>query len=183
MYEVTTMSKQSDAVKRWRHNLKHKIVEGFGGRCMCCGYDKCESALELHHIDPSEKEFSFGHIMANPRAFETLLAEIRKCVLVCSNCHREIHSGITCCPTPIEFKEPAKEEPDRYDECPICGGKKPIMQRTCSRKCAARIRTQIPWETIDLQAELKVSSVTEIADKMGISTTAVYKRMKKLGIR
>ena len=63
-----------------------------GGKCCLCGYNKCNGALEFHHINPQEKEF--GICTGVIRALEIELEEIKKCVLVCANCHREIHAGM-----------------------------------------------------------------------------------------
>lgn len=90
--------KRAAKVTRWRHNLKIKIVAGFGGSCGICGYDKCSTALEVHHLIPDEKEFSIRQVMANPIAWERIVIELAKCILVCSNCHAEIHTGITKIP-------------------------------------------------------------------------------------
>lgn len=87
------MSKSSEAVIRWRNRLKSKMVAAMGGKCQCCGYAICNDALEFHHINPEEKEFTFGRIKANPKNREKIINELKKCILLCSNCHREIHSG------------------------------------------------------------------------------------------
>lgn len=56
--------------------------------CAKCGCSKYY-LLDFHHIDPSQKEFS---ISDNPHAkIQTLLKEIKKCICLCSNCHREFH--------------------------------------------------------------------------------------------
>ncbi len=65
-----------------------------GGQCQCCGYDTCDEALDLHHIDPSQKEIGFGKLRANPIAITKMVDELQKCVLLCANCHREYHAGI-----------------------------------------------------------------------------------------
>ena len=81
--------KRIDAVTRWRRNTKEKLVEYKGGKCKVCGYDKCIDALEFHHRDPSKKDFS---ISGKTWSYEKLQAEVDKCDLVCSNCHRELHN-------------------------------------------------------------------------------------------
>lgn len=76
--------------------LKSLCVAYMGGKCKLCGYDKYQGALEFHHIDPCKKDFSIS--MANSRVFnDKIKQELEKCILVCSNCHREIHAGITSC--------------------------------------------------------------------------------------
>lgn len=57
---------------------------------MRCGYDAHPAALEFHHKDPSLKSFEIN-IVAN-KAWESIKAEILKCELLCSNCHRVEHS-------------------------------------------------------------------------------------------
>ncbi len=78
-------------VVSWRQRTKKKLVDYKGGKCKCCGYDRCIWALDFHHLDPEEKEFS---ITGKTISFERLKKEVDKCELVCSNCHREIEAGI-----------------------------------------------------------------------------------------
>lgn len=62
-----------------------------GEKCSICGYNKCLRALEFHHPNPKEKEFQ---ITQNVKDFEKLKEEAEKCILVCSNCHAEIHEQL-----------------------------------------------------------------------------------------
>jgi hypothetical protein len=63
-----------------------------GSCCSVCGYNKCDAALELHHLDPKLKEFQISKSRSYSK--EKILSEIKKCVLLCSNCHREVHAGL-----------------------------------------------------------------------------------------
>jgi DNA-binding CsgD family transcriptional regulator len=72
----------------WRRKAKIKLVDYKGGKCNRCGYNKCIDALEFHHLDPNEKDFT---ISGKSWSFERLREEVDKCILVCSNCHKEIH--------------------------------------------------------------------------------------------
>jgi predicted HNH restriction endonuclease len=61
----------------------------FGSACQVCGYNRCLAALEFHHLDSSQKDGRIGHatireIKHHPERF----------MLVCANCHREIHHGL-----------------------------------------------------------------------------------------
>lgn len=76
--------------RRCKKNLKEKLVEYKGGKCEKCGYNKCITALEFHHINPEEKEFNID----GRSSFEKSKKEVDKCILVCANCHREIHYEI-----------------------------------------------------------------------------------------
>jgi hypothetical protein len=82
-----------EAVQRRREKLKLLAIEYKGGECEICGYKRCVSALEFHHLDPNEKEFGVGE-KGYTRSIETIKKELDKCILVCSNCHREIHEGL-----------------------------------------------------------------------------------------
>lgn len=62
-----------------------------GGRCQTCGYNKCDSALEFHHLDHKKKEFELSGLSVK---FETIKPELDKCIMVCANCHREIHQKL-----------------------------------------------------------------------------------------
>lgn len=70
-----------------RFKLKLKIIEYLGGCCKRCGYDRCPVALEAHHLDPATKEFAISG--SHCRSWTAIEAELDKCELLCSNCHRE----------------------------------------------------------------------------------------------
>ena len=76
--------------KKRRYKIKEILVEYKGGKCEICGYNKCISALEFHHLDPNEKDFGIGQ-KGYTRSIEKNKEEANKCILVCANCHREIH--------------------------------------------------------------------------------------------
>jgi len=77
-----------------------------GGSCQCCGYNSCTAALAFHHLDPKVKELGISYTRANPTSWERIINELRKCVLVCHNCHSEIHEGIRLLPkTYAKFNE------------------------------------------------------------------------------
>lgn len=76
-------------VSNYRQKIKQKLVDYKGGKCEICGYNKCISALEFHHLDPNEKDFSISN--SKVLSFDKCKSEVDKCILVCANCHREIH--------------------------------------------------------------------------------------------
>ena len=79
-----------DGVQLHRTDFLNKLREKRGGKCVRCGYDTYLGALEFHHLDPSKKDFTLGN--ADFRLKEAV-EEINKCILICSNCHRELHAG------------------------------------------------------------------------------------------
>ena len=76
-----------------RRKSKEKIVYCLGGECQICGYKKCNDALHLHHIDPSTKSFTVGGSRSTENNWEIIKEEIKKCILLCGNCHSEYHNG------------------------------------------------------------------------------------------
>lgn len=76
-------------IRRYKNKLR--AIELLGGKCNRCGYDKHPAAMEFHHLDPSKKEFTLGHV-AN-KSWKSIVEEVKKCELVCSNCHRIEHSN------------------------------------------------------------------------------------------
>ena len=74
------MSINSERVMRWRKNAKRKIIEAFGGSCAICNYNKCQEAMEFHHLDPALKETQWGKISGSIRGWETISNEMKKCV-------------------------------------------------------------------------------------------------------
>lgn len=80
-----------DAVTKRRKDVKLKLVEYAGGCCKFCGYTACIGALHFHH--KYNKEFAISR-KGNTRSWEKMKKEVDKCVLVCANCHAEIHAGL-----------------------------------------------------------------------------------------
>lgn len=74
-----------------KHRQKRKIqmVEYKGGKCQKCGYNKCLAALCFHHLDPSIKDFNISGFHC--RNWEIVKKELDKCILLCHNCHCEVH--------------------------------------------------------------------------------------------
>lgn len=183
------MSYGSDRVKKWRKTTKRRIVESMGGKCVCCGYNKLDDALDLHHIDPNTKEKALGAIRANIINWESIVEELRKCVLICCRCHRELHSNLIELPLDVpkfneDFLDYRKKNPeDSFDKCPICNNPKPKYLITCSLKCAAKRKSKIDWGNIDIAELYKIhKTFIKVGEILGVSDVAVRKRMKKLNL-
>lgn len=56
-----------------------------------CGYDRNLAALTFHHIG-SDKDFKLDMRSLSNRTLEVVLTEAEKCILVCQNCHAELHN-------------------------------------------------------------------------------------------
>lgn len=72
-----------------RKELKQRAIEYKGGSCTLCGYNKSISCLTFHHIDPKSKSFNIGQKWTIP--WKRMVKELDKTVLLCCNCHAEVH--------------------------------------------------------------------------------------------
>jgi len=160
------------------------MVEAMGGKCQICGYDRCPEALDFHHLNPDEKDFGFGKIIASPKAVSKIIIELKKCVMLCSNCHREVHAGI------IEITEnpsPIKEE------CLLAevNLKKKIKQQngySNAYKSSRTISSNKDRRKIFLDTEQMIELLntefkgnkSALARHLNVSETAVRKKLKEI---
>lgn len=87
----------ADSLRTKKRIIKHKLIEYKGGKCEKCGYQKCEAALQFHHKNPKEKDFTISTINLNMETLtmRDLYKEADKCALLCANCHAEEHYNMT----------------------------------------------------------------------------------------
>jgi len=88
------------AVTKRRKKIREMAIKYKGGKCILCGYKKCTAALEFHHIEGTKKDFGLS-MKGLTRSWDRTKQELDKCVLLCANCHRELHNGITQLPKEI----------------------------------------------------------------------------------
>lgn len=76
------------------HDRKEQIILSIfkSYSCTICGYKKCKKALEFHHKNPKEKEYKISDLKSHSAG--KITEELHKCIIVCANCHREIHEGL-----------------------------------------------------------------------------------------
>jgi hypothetical protein len=82
-------TKKSETRKKLRLLNKIKSVEYLGGKCSVCGHTNINS-LDFHHI--KDKKHQISRMLSCYSNFTTIQKELDKCILVCRNCHQEIHS-------------------------------------------------------------------------------------------
>ena len=84
----------NSAIRQKMVAIKRKLefVNLKGGCCSSCGYNKNLSALEFHHMVEHEKSFQLSARELSNTNYDDLLKELDKCLLLCSNCHRELHN-------------------------------------------------------------------------------------------
>lgn len=73
-------------IKKW--SLTKRAMDFLGGKCNHCDENHI-AALSFHHLDPKEKEFNVCKLMS--KTWEELEGELKKCILLCENCHRKYH--------------------------------------------------------------------------------------------
>lgn len=91
-YKTTDKEKQVGRVRERAKKLSEMFQQWKAQqKCSVC----CESdteCLDLHHINPAEKEGSLGRL-SEFGSWTAIEVEIAKCVVLCANCHRRVHSG------------------------------------------------------------------------------------------
>lgn len=83
------MGAKAGQVTRHRQRRRQLLIQVLGGKCALCGYSRCAASLEFHHINPDNKNYQLSS--GRCHELEKDLEEAKKCILVCANCHREIH--------------------------------------------------------------------------------------------
>lgn len=76
-----------------RFAKKDRMIAYKGGKCQICGYKRCNRSLTFHHLDPKTKTFNFAG--NHTRKWVDIERELDKCILLCHNCHNEVHAGMT----------------------------------------------------------------------------------------
>lgn len=175
-------------IKIFRKHRKQLMLDGFGSKCQLCGYDRCNEALEFHHLDPNTKEKALSNNLI--LKWDEIYKELKKCICVCANCHREIHQGLVQIDmtkkyfdeTLVDGYDPLHRVEKYYDNCPICGSKKEITKKYCCHSCACQSQQKVDWSKYDLIGliEKENKSIQSIAKELNISWQAVKKRYLKL---
>lgn len=161
-----------------------------GGKCACCGYDKCQSALELHHINPNEKSFTISEHCN--WGWEKIKNEIKKCVLICANCHREIHAGlINTNDLQSNFNIERSLEIDKLNEknqkhqptCNNCGALITSKSKGLCENCAhLQARIAIRPDRNELKYMIRTIPFVQIAQKYNVSDNAIRKWCKSMNL-
>jgi hypothetical protein len=71
---------------------KLELCRKAGGKCSRCGYKTNLAALSFHHLESKEKDFKLDMRSLSNRKLENVMVEFNKCILLCSNCHAEVHN-------------------------------------------------------------------------------------------
>lgn len=77
-----------------RRKLKQRFAEYKQSlECHNCGLSGKDNqwALEHHHLDPNDKVTTIAHLVTSGYAWDTIMEEVAKCIVICANCHRMEH--------------------------------------------------------------------------------------------
>lgn len=86
-------SASRDPVVAHRRRRKLSAVTYMGSTCYACDRDGPPALFEFHHWNADEKDFAISDAGV-PRRWTKIVAELEKCVMLCANCHREVHAGV-----------------------------------------------------------------------------------------
>lgn len=172
-----------ETVKNFRQRLKARATYVLGDKCQVCGYDRCQAALEFHHLNPEEKELNFGG--NTNRSWIATREELKKCILLCANCHREVHNGVIDNSTLISsFNEERAKEidseiyPIKYycidcgvqvkrgvKRCPTCAtlANRKVKVRPSREELKGMIR-KIPFEQIGKKYDVAGNTIKKWCD-------------------
>ena len=177
----------SKQVVSWLKRTKERMVKSFGSKCCVCGKTYPVEVFDFHHIDPNKKTFK---ISGKTISWVRMAGELRKCVMVCSNCHRMIHSGYSAVPEDASrFDEDFAARRTRaikkrhYNKCPVCNGDKLVERKWCSAKCRSIGRRKVERPSKGQLIELmKTGSWSSLGRMFCVSDNAVRKWAKSYDI-
>ena len=85
--EYLRIKKRRDDIRKWFTDLKSTL------RCEICGESE-SVCLDFHHKNKQKKELNFGFLKSGGYGKSRIEKELKKCVVLCANCHRKIHAKI-----------------------------------------------------------------------------------------
>lgn len=94
-YRKNNPDRIRDTKRSYYRVRKLEAMKLLGNKCHFCGvrYDgKNAPIFEFHHTNPKEKEQGVTRMLTN-QAWKRTKKELKKCVLVCANCHNQQHGG------------------------------------------------------------------------------------------
>lgn len=167
--------------------FKELCVEYKGGKCEKCGYDKYIGALQFHHKNPNEKDFTISH--AKLKKFDDKIkAELDKCELLCANCHAEKHNTYNHKNLKLKWSLYDKQKQkiqERNIESKLtktictCGNKKSIKAKQC-KKCINK--KAIERNVDEVINKIKETNWVKAAEFFNITDNALRKFLKNRGI-
>lgn len=166
--------------RAWSRKLE--LIALLGGKCCRCGYDKNIAALEFHHEDPEKKEFQLDARHLSNTSMTRILEEAKKCILVCSNCHKEIHYPTQTKETLGQLNYTNRsilESKHQMTTCPICGKQFQSVKgkQYCSKECREKAKGYPEKALVEAKYE-ELGSQQAVAEYFGLTRKIIRRLLK-----
>lgn len=179
---------KSEQVTRCLQRRKQELISLFDSKCCLCGFNQFQEALEFHHVFPHLKEFNLSG--GSARSLEKQLEEAKKCILVCSNCHRGIHAGKLEVPDNwetfynINHARQLLEEKNTVKKyyCIICGKEITRGAEMCPACYRTKARTVERPSRENLKNLIRTTAFTTIGKKYNVSDNTIRKWCKAMNL-
>lgn len=184
---------------------REKLIELAGGKCIKCGYCKCQRSMNFHHRDPSTKKFSLAVTIICRMEWDKVLEEIEKCDLLCANCHGEEEHKLNKERLLNDYPELKNRTFNKWSDmlreigkstkksimtikkvCPICGKEfnTKCQKIFCSNRCRGKF-CQSPTKPSKEELEVMVRNKVpweKLGRTLNVTGNAVKKWARQYGI-
>ncbi len=171
----TTKPAQVVAAQRRK---KFDVVNYFGGKCQICGYSKYIGALHFHHVNNDGAKRPHPTYVVMRWSFDRAVEELKDCILICANCHSEIHSNDKS----MDYERLVMPLSGVELICKQCGkvfSTKNKEQECCSYRCAQLLsRKVVRPDQETLKKEVEELGYCAVGRKYGVSDNAIRKWLK-----
>lgn len=82
--EMAHVKRRKQELKKWLQEYKKNL------KCSNCS-ENHPATLDFHHKEGEKKEKTISHFVSNGYSVEKIEKELKKCQVLCSNCHRKLH--------------------------------------------------------------------------------------------
>lgn len=208
-YYGRNREQRKQQVKNRLSRIQFEVREyKFAKGCARCGYNRCARSLEFHHTNAEDKEAVVSRLLGQGASLKKLTIEIEKCVLLCANCHGEVHAnekefnsaeassnGKEIGPSPRELgfdsprlyqnpnvPQPKTKKPTIFKFCPKCGKQIRLLSEYCISCNVAPKRqpTKIDWPSKEeLVQRVSETNYSALARELGVSVAAIKKRVNR----
>lgn len=193
------MDYSKNSKQYWRKIIKHRSIEALGGKCIICGNTFDDCCYDFHHIDSSQKDFAISSINTNgARTWLQIRDELRKCALLCANCHRKYHNGLVNFDTTKNYFNDAFYDWDWCNarafninkgiplntsntKCPLCNKEKSPRSNLCA-DCAQIHKHKFEIGRDELKELIYNLPFAQIGKMFGVSDKAICKRCISYGL-